>query len=375
VAAAAVFQVASTAFALPTLSSLPVVGALRAVPAPPSGADWRQRAIFDMIVRDGGGDPPTVSVVPNHQHFSPANFRYLALRDGLRLRVARAWEGEPVGIDYMVLKTGDLGPSFSIDKARRVVERFDSDSALARVFPVIGEFPLPDGSTASVRARRLPRNLEVTPDALARSVAAGLRARLGEVMRDVEGLDIGLDYDAGILSGRVKRVRIAVGAAMVGELRKPRSALLRLHDVLLVIDDALVNPWSAAEAGRFDPLDAGRITIERATIDAGDLRAFVAQVKGLGGLSLSLGTGFVDLTFRAPGPDVAARVEVVALPDRAFGLHAQRVTVGGVPVPALLVNWIMGNFDPSRGIAGRLPFPATIHPVTVTPGAIRIGGS
>lgn len=375
VAAAAVFQVASTAFALPGLSALPVLGALRPVSAPPSAADWRHRAIFEAIGRDAGGEAPTVSVAANHPYFSAANFRYFALRDGLDLRVARAWEGEPIGIDYMILKTGDLGPAFSIDKARRIGKRFAADPALARAFPVLAEFPLPDGSTASVRVRRLSGDMDLTPDALARAVADGLRARLGEVMRDVDGLEIRLDHDASILSGHVKRLSIAAAAATVGELRKPRSALLRLHDVVIVIDDVLVNPWSAAQAGRFDPLDAGHITIERATIEGADLRAFVSQAKGLGGLSLSLGTGFVDLTFRAPGPDVVARVQVVARPDRPFALQAQRVTVGGVPVPAFLVNWIMGNFDPSRGINARLPFPATLRPVTVTPDAIRVGGS
>jgi hypothetical protein len=374
VAAAAVFQVSATAFALPALTELPLVGSLRAVPAPPSGDDWRQRSIFDLISRDSRGGPRTVSVVPNHPHFSPANFRYFALRDGLSVRVARAWEGEPVGIDYMIMKTGDLGPAFSIDKPRRIAARLASDAALARVFPVIGEFPLPDGSTASVRARRLPTSVDVTPEALARSVVAGLRRRLAEVMRDVEGLDVRLDYDSRILSGHVGRVEIAAVAATVGELRKPRSALLRLRDILVVIDDTLINPWSAAHSARFDPLDASRLTIERATVDAADLRTFLGQVKGAGRMGFSLGTGFVDLTFRAPGPDVGARVEFVTLPDRAFALHARRVTVGGIPVPAFLVNWVMGNFDPARGIAARLPFPATIRPITVTPGAIRIGG-
>jgi hypothetical protein len=76
-----------------------------------------------------------------------------------------------------------------------------------------------------------------------------------------------------------------------------------------------------------------------------------------------------------PGPDVAARVAFEAIADRPFALAAERVTLGGVPVPSLFVNWIMTSFDPTRGIGARLPFPATIRPVTVTPGGIRIGES
>lgn len=369
VAVAGAVQVVSTAFAVPA-----AVASLRpAESAPPDRSDWQHRAILDRIVRDSGGAPRTVSVVPNHPYFSAANFRYYAVRDGLSVRIARAWDVEPIGIEYMILKGGDLGPAFSIDKAERIAARVASDAWLARIFPLIGEFALPDGSTATVRARRIAADLDVTPAALARAVADGLRARLGEVTRDAESLEVRLDYDARILGGLIKRLEISAAAVTVGELRRRQTALLRVRDVRLVVDGALVNPWSAARAGRFDPLDAEGLTIERAVIDVADLQSFVRQAKGLGRMSLSLGAGFVDLRFDLPGPDVAARMRPMIMVDRPFGLLAEHVTLGGVPVPSLLVNWVMGSFDPSRALGARLPFPATVRPVTVTPTAIRIG--
>jgi hypothetical protein len=154
VALAAVVQVSSTAFAVPAPS---------AAATPPSPARWPHRPVFAAIARDAGGAPRTLSVAVNHPHFSPANFRYYALRDGVPVRVLRAWEGEPFGIDYMVVKTGDLGPAWSIDKPRQVAERLATDRDLADAFPVVAEFPLPDGSTASLRARRLDARLGSRP--------------------------------------------------------------------------------------------------------------------------------------------------------------------------------------------------------------------
>ena len=373
IAVAAAVQLSATAFGVPATPRLPVAGVPLVDPSPPSRADWQQRRILDLIVRDSGGAPRTVSITPNHPHFSPANFRYYAVRDELPLRVARAWDGEPIGIEYMVLKTGDLGPPWTIDKARRIAGRLVADASLARVFPVIGEFPLPDGSIASVRVRRISADPDVTPESLARAVDVALRARLPEVTQDVEGLRVRLDYNAGILSGRIKRVEISVAAATVGELRRRAPALLKLHDLRLVVDNVLINPWSVTREGRFDPLDAERLGIEQATIHSVDLKNFLAQVKGFAATSFVLGAGFADLSFEVPGPNVSARVRLAAADDRPFALVAERVKVGGLPVPTLLVRWIIRNFDPSPGIAGRLPFPATVATVTVTPDAIRIG--
>lgn len=368
----AAFQLSSTAFAVP--ATVRVAGIPLTDPAPPNRSEWQHRPIFDLIARDSAGARRRVSVTPNHPHFSPANFRYYATRDDLPLRIARAWEGEPIGIEYMILKTGDIGPPWTIEKARRVAERLAADDDLARVFPVIGEFPLPDGSTASVRTRRIPVVLDTSPDGLARTVERAIRARLGDVTRDVEGLEVRMDYDAGILGGRIKRLKISATVATVGELRRRQPALLRLHDLRLVADDVLFNPWSATHAVRFDLLDAGHLAIERATIEPVDLRSFLGQVKGFARTSLALGAGFADVRFDAPGPDVSARIRLIAATDRPFALIAEQVRLGGVPVPSPLVNWIIRNFDPSPGIAGRLPFPVTVGPVTVTPSAIRIGG-
>jgi len=370
---AGVMQVSATAFGVPHIS-LPVVDVPFVVATPPVRDDWRQREILALLARDSRGAPATVSVVPNYALFSASNFRYYALRDGLSLKFARAWDGEPVGIAYMVLKSGEQGPPWTAERPRRIAERLATDPHLARVFPVIGTFPLPDGSTATVRARRLDDGPTVAPAAMARAVESAIRARLSDVARDVEGLEIRLTHDDAIRRGRIARVELRAATATVGDLTRPNAARARVRDLQIGIDDLLVNPGSAYAERRLDPLDAGRVRIERATILAADFSAFLHQLKGLRNASVTLERDALTLAVAQPGPDLIARVRLVPASDRPFAIAFERVRVGGIPLPGLLVDWVVRGYDPSLGLASRLPVRLEVGRVEITPEAIRVAG-
>jgi hypothetical protein len=343
------------------------------VPAsPPQRADWRHAEILAALERDRRGAPATVSVVPNFAVFSVSNFRYYAVRDSLDLRFVRAWDDPPLGIDYMVLKTGNQGPSWTAGKSQRVADRLAKDPHLARVFPVIADVALPDGSTAVVRARRVPAVSGASPTEVAAAVEAGLRRRLGEVARDVERLEIRLAHDDGIRSGRLQRIEIHAAAATLGEFARPGTPHLRVRDLSLALDDVLVNPWSAVAAGRFDPLDAGRLRLQTATVALSDLQAYVSGLKRFRRSTVAAAGDALAVTIRQAGPEITARVRMLPAADRPFALEAERVRVGGVPVPDVLVNWVIRNFDPTPRLASRMPFPAQIGRVTVRDEALRI---
>jgi dolichyl-phosphate-mannose-protein mannosyltransferase/glycosyl transferase family 22 (putative mannosyltransferase) len=369
----AVVAVSSTMLGWPEPRALPWLGTSWAIASPPIHDDWKQREILRLIQRHAGGRAATVSIVPNVNFFSTSNFRYYALRDGLPLRVGRSWEGDPVAIDYMVLKTGDQGPSWTAGKSRRVGERFASDPALARAFPVIGEVPLPDGSTATVRARDIPPVEGVTSGTVARAIEAALRRRVDEFARDVTGLRVTIDHDSRILRGVVRRVELNAAVARVGELRRKNAATLRLTDVKLVVDDALVNPYSALGGGRLDLLDAGRLTIANGTVTDDDLAAFVRGLKEFRNTSVAIAGSAIAVSLRAPGVRVSGRVRVVPAAGHAFTLSTEDVRIWGVPVPSAVTGWIARNYDPAPGIAARLPFPVELGEVAIDAGTIRIG--
>ncbi|OGL04687.1 MAG: hypothetical protein A3E31_11665 [Candidatus Rokubacteria bacterium RIFCSPHIGHO2_12_FULL_73_22] len=365
----AAVQLGATAFAIPGGVTLPLLGRPIAPESPPMRTDWHHRDVMAAIARDSRGAPATVSVVPNHNFFSVSNFRYYGLRDGLPLVFTRAWDEEPVGVDYMILKTGDVGPEWTAARPRRIAARL-ADPSFARVFPVIGEWRLPDGSTASVRARRLVDPPPVAPATVARAVEAALRRRLHAVAREIEGLDVRLVHDAGILRGRIERLELSAVSALVGEFTRRGAALLRVHDLRFVVEDLRVNPWGALE-GRLDLLDGRVIRMERGTILEADLRAFLGGLKAFRRASLALEPGALALTLRQPGPDVAARVRVLPAADRPFALLADRVRVGGVPVPGPLVDWVVRNYDPTPRMR-ELPIPVAVGRIAVAPGAIRV---
>jgi 4-amino-4-deoxy-L-arabinose transferase-like glycosyltransferase len=369
---ACAFQVSASAFGVPAGWRLPILGAPLGVASPPAAADWRQREILSLIVRDAAGAPHTISVVPNHPLFSISNFRYYGLRGGLPLEFVRAWADEPLGIDYMILKTGALGPEWTVDRPLKIAERLDRDPHLARVFPVLAELPLPDGSIATVRGRRIT-DLDVPVERLAEAIEAAVRRRLEDFTRDVDNLRVRLTYDGEIRRGRVKRVEVTAAAATVGELQRPDTAVLRLRDVGVAFEDVLINPYSAWQDKRFAPLDVGRMRLERATITEEDLTAFLSGLRRQRGTSARLEEGAVAIRLTLPGPDVAARVRLPTDSDGHFTFVAEQVRLGGLPVPDLVAAWVTRHFDPGPRLRTRLPLELTISPVTITPQALRIG--
>ena len=365
-------QVSATALGVPKGVTVPGLGVPLVLESPPRTGDWRHREIMALITKDSRGEPVTVSVVPNDNFFSVSNFRYYGTRDRLPLQFTRAWDGEPIGIEYMILKTGDVGPSWTAEKPKRIAERLRTDEPLARVFPVIGEFQLPDGSTATVRARRLTDAVSVQPAVLARDVQAAVRRALADFATDVQGLDITLGYDESLLRGHVGRIEIRAASARLGELKRPGSSLLRVGDARMVFEDVLVNPFAVHATGRLSPLDARRAAIQQVTIREADLQAFLKEQKGFKTASVKLEPGALAFAIGLPGPDVAARVRVLPATDRPFALAAEHVTVGGLPVPALLVDWVVRTWDPTPRIASRLPMPVAVERIDITPEAIRI---
>jgi hypothetical protein len=345
-----------------------------AIPAPPVTGDWRHAEIFDAIARDAGGRhvPATVSIVPNHPYFSTSNFRYYAVRDDRPLRIERAWDDLPVGVRYMVLKSGDVGPPWTESKSRRAMAKLADDPDFARAFPVIAELPLPDGSTATVRARHLAAGVDAHPDAMAAKLVTAVTRALEDVARDVAGLDVRVTHGGRIGRGDVERLDIVVRRAAIGELRKPGAALLTVDDLHLVVEDLVVNPWTLWQAGRFDPLDARRIRLASATIRADALQAFLANLKGYSGMTVRLERDALVFDLRVPGPDVSGRVRVMPGIGQPFTMEADGVRVGGIRVPGILIDWVFRNLDPSGRIADRLPVPVELAALRVTEDAIRI---
>ncbi|MBI2204117.1 MAG: glycosyltransferase family 39 protein [Candidatus Rokubacteria bacterium] len=370
----AVAQVAGTMFAVPSVGQLPGLAVPWVIQSPPMLDDWKQRPILELLERTAGSAPATVSVVPNVDYFSVSNFRYYALRDGLSFRWMRAWDAAPLGVDYIVMKSGAQGPSWTAEKPRRIGERFETDARFAQIFPAIGEFRLPDGSVATVRARRIPPSA-TPPERIAAAVAAAVRREIRAFARDVDGLDIVVDGDADLARGRLKQLTITARSALVGELKRADAALLRVHDLRITATHLLVDPATVVERGRFELLDADRITVEQGRIDAADLQAFLSGLRRFRRATVVLENGTAVIRLQQAGPDVSARLRFMPADDRPFMLVADEVALGRLVLPSALVNWVVRNYDPTPRMAARLPVPVRVRPIAIGPDAVRIGGA
>lgn len=97
-----------------------------------------------------------------------------------------------------------------------------------------------------------------------------------------------------------------------------------------------------------------------------DLNAFFAEHRRLRGLRLELKAGAVRVALTLPGPDVTGRLRLLAGPagtsagDRGpvptawvapLTIQAEQLSVGGIPLPELLTQWVLRHYDPAPRLA------------------------
>ncbi len=369
-------QVSMALFQTPAPPILPGMVTPLALGRAPSRADWRHDRILADLGRASGGRPVTVAVIPNDNFFSVSNFRYEVVRRGLPYRMTRAWSDAPLGVDFVILKSRDQGPSYASARPERLTRAFaGGDPYWISAFPVIAEYPLPDGSTATLRARRVPP-LAGTAAAVAARLSRDPDRLLADNMREASGLRLALDY-AGpeILRGRVKRAVLTADSVLVGEFNRPRRAPLRVRDVRLDVDGLLFNPQRLVGEDKLEILDIENLRISRLTVTEQDLDLFLRGQPVGRGMTITLRDGTGDMLVTGFGPALRARIRFgPADQDRPFSLIVERVSIGGVHVPGFLVDWIMRHFDPTPGLR-RLPIPVTLAPVRIRPGRIEVGAN
>ncbi len=372
--ACGLLQVSMAAFGLPSPPRVPGFLLPLVISEPPSPGDWQQDRVLDDVVRASTGRPAIVAVVPNYNFFSVSNFRYEAARRWLPLQITRAWSDAPLGVDFIILKTGSQGPAFSVEKPDRIMQAFDGgDPYLARAFPVIREYPLPDGSVGILRMRHIPA-LERVPAALvARRLEASPERLLAREVREAVGLRARVNYrPEALVRGEAERIIVAARSALVGEFSRRESAPLRIRDVEVEVEGLVFNPQRLMEAGDLEILDVKTLRIRRLTVTEADLRDFLARQRRATGISIYLGEGVADVAIMRLGPPITARLRLArGTRDTPLILAVDRLAVAGVPIPSLLVDWIARHFDPTPALR-RLPLEVVLGSVRVLPGRIEI---
>ena len=370
--AAAALQTSMTAFAVPRPPVLAVFLTPLPISFPPSPADWQEDKVLDDLMRATGGQPATVAVVPNYNFFSVSNFRYAALRRRLPFEVTRGFTGPPLGVDFVILKTGSQGPSFTVAKAERLSQSFATDQYLAAIFPVIAEYPLPDGSRGILRARQVPPIRDVAPAELARRIERAHEAALVGYVRDTDGLRVSVSYrPEAIVLGLVDRVRVEARAATVGELKRRGRAPLRIHDARIEVERLLIDPRRLVDTGALEILDAGALRIDALVITQEDVDALLRGQPEGQLLTVRLDDGAADVKLKRFPAQARVGVRAQAA-DPPLALHVTDVRIGGMPVPGFLVDWVVRNFDPTPRLRN-LPVPVSIGTVRIRPGRVEIG--
>ncbi|MDD5354290.1 MAG: hypothetical protein PHF95_03800, partial [bacterium] len=191
---------------------------------PPHPENWQQKAVCELILKTkpAGKTYTSVSVVANHSFWHSETLQFYAKAHQLPILFKGYSRNLGQFADYIITKSGDLGPGFTLGgmpEARDILLS-GRGNQLTNGFRLLGSFALPDGSWLFVFGREInsqafaPRKLNDSE--LESKLAAGVK----EYLKDAEGFAVKINYQnmEEALQGRFEQVILSAKKIKIGEI-------------------------------------------------------------------------------------------------------------------------------------------------------------
>jgi hypothetical protein len=336
---------------------------------PPRSGNWQQAEVAGLISRsrEKGQDYTSVSVVMNHSYWHSETLDFYAVSHQLPLLFKGYEQNLGQFADYVITKTGDLGPAFSLGgmpEARTAI--LDKSGNFSRHFDLIGVFGLPDNSYLLVYKRKAQPDMSLIAGFSYLNMEAKLAKSLDEYLKDSQDLRIKLvgDDNDKAHRGQFKEMVITAKRARINGLWLDN---LKLELKGLEMDLPLF--WQKNELIIYSLKEIRpEFTIKTASLQ----ELLEAKAKNIKSPLVSIQHGVVNVEGKLK--NISLRVKFTATAsDRELQARFLKVKAGMITIP----HWLYaGILEKPLALTPTLEWPAatTISRITMEDDKLTVGG-
>ncbi len=330
-----------------------LAGASIVVTDGPERDDWRQQTLAAAVDHDRtlrGKPTAVVRVIPDFRFYNNATIGYAAKLLRLPLVIAGT-TGYPLLTDYVLLKSEAVGVDSQDRDRERLTHSILADTADPRsTVRCIGRWILPDSSLA-ILVRLEPQTVDTPPPVILGTVDSLADSFVRRYLRPLNGYTLVTEgYSAAqTQSGRLKSMRIHALEGELGDFAFNPTGI-PVNDVEIVLNDVQIDVRHMMRSHELQILSVAGLHVDGMAVTSSDLRAY-AEKASRGDViidSLSIDGGILHLEGRSQKftPRFSVDLSVNSVGDRNLEFSFRKISIGGIPVPAFLVNVLLSSYNP-----------------------------
>ncbi|HPD18401.1 MAG TPA: hypothetical protein PLF61_01925, partial [Candidatus Goldiibacteriota bacterium] len=311
----------------------------------PISENWHVKDFLDKIETDKN---VTLAIVPDHPHMNNALYSFYAKNFKNNVKIMGIYNF-PMGTDYFLIKTGDLGPFFSgLEKRKQILEKIqDPLSDVSMIYEKIFETELPDGSTGSLY--KIKSNIKINKKTFESEIYSNINYLLNRYLKNAESLKITVQGESNAGNNLMNKIIIECKRGFAGDF-KHKDAGLYLNNVQMEIDGILINPY-ALRSNSLEIIHLDKITVKSLEINGEDLKNFAGYyVKGIENLNFNFENNLINIS--ASYKKIPLFVSVYLYNPNPYKDNSdvcfklKKIRIGFIPIPTSFINFLLKDYNP-----------------------------
>jgi hypothetical protein len=332
--------------------------------AQPAAVNWH---INDFLSKVNPGS--TLAIVPDSPYMNNLNYNFYALNSNKAVRIIGIYNF-PMLTDYFLVKTGDLGPSFSgIDK-RGVILRdsLDPKSQLSSMYEKVYEEKLPDGSDGMLFKRR--ENFAGASGSFRDDIDSNMMKLVSMYLKNAEKFKFDMSWG----KNGIEEMNVSFKEGLMGDF-KHKDAGLKVKNGSIVVRGLTPNPYALKE-GKLQLISLSAVELKSFEVSEKDINDFISvYAKKVTQMAVNIDKGLINVSAVYSHIKFFISLEIYnpapGTDNSDLRFLVKKVKAGPVSIPAGIVNFILKDYNPLLNRSNS-PIKIRFGQITAEDGILKI---